>query len=362
MSNYFRTDGWVKSSLGPAIPGTQIYVCTQPANVASVPPSPLAMIFSDPNGLVPITQPIITDGFGHYDFYTTPGVYTLVVGLGGIVQQVYPDQSVGGFGSGGSLVLQVNSAPLSSQLTANFTGAGSVSVADAGSGNIVITGAVPPPFPTLPTYISTRWSLWTPANTSATISWDVTNDFVGAQDQGATSSFAAPTSASNYALVLTGKRSYYGVPFVYGGRNFTFNTTALGGGNPTSLLASYFIMGVTDETGLQALPNLNSALLTGNFAVFYKTVGSLVWSCVVGNGASITGFTTSVSVSARHELEIDYTPTAAIFKIDGVVVATLTTTLPTTGSMFMLEASTYYGGDNLAVLTSEYMFCQNTAI
>jgi hypothetical protein len=141
MSNYFRTDGWVKSSLGPAIPGAQIFVCTQPANIASVPPSPLAMIFSDPNGLVPITQPIITDGFGHYDFYTTPGVYTVVVALGGIVQQVYPDQSVGGFGSSGSLILQANGVSVADQLLLNLVGAGSVSVADAGAGTVVITGA-----------------------------------------------------------------------------------------------------------------------------------------------------------------------------------------------------------------------------
>jgi hypothetical protein len=103
------------------------------------------MIFSDPNGLVPITQPIITDGFGHYDFYTTPGVYTVVIGLGGIVQEVLPDQSVGGFGSGGSLLLQANGVAVADQLLLNFVGAGSVSVADAGSGTIIITGAAATP-------------------------------------------------------------------------------------------------------------------------------------------------------------------------------------------------------------------------
>jgi len=141
--NIFRTDGWVKSSLGPAIPGAQIFVCTQPANIASVPPSPLAAIFSDPNGLVPIQQPIITDGFGHYDFYTTPGVYTAVIGLGGIVQEVLPDQSVGGLGGGGgtSLVLQANGTPTANQLLLNLAGAGNVTVADQGNGTLTITGA-----------------------------------------------------------------------------------------------------------------------------------------------------------------------------------------------------------------------------
>lgn len=145
LTNVFRTDGWVKTAQGPAVPGAQIFVCLQPANIASLPPTPLANIFSDVNGLVPITQPIITDGFGHYDFYTAAGVYTVIVGLAGIVQQVYLDQSIGGAsgtqGGGTALVLQVNGAPASSQLLQNLQGAGSVTVSDAGAGNITITGA-----------------------------------------------------------------------------------------------------------------------------------------------------------------------------------------------------------------------------
>ena len=387
MANYFRTDGWVKSSLGPAIPGAQIYVCTQPANIASVPPSPLAAIFSDPNGLVPISLPIITDGFGHYDFYTTPGVYTLVVGLGGVVQTVYPDQSVGGFGSGGSLILQANGVAVADQLLLNFVGSGNVSVVDAGSGTLQIVGSV---FQTNGTpnasqsvlnfvntpsitwtssggdvsavsassYISSKWSLWTPSSGAASFAWDFVNDYVLANDNGGSASFVAPSATSNYAFTLTSNRAYFGLPWVYGGRNFTFNTTAIGGGAAPSLLGAYFILGVTDEVGLQTMPNLNSSLLSGSFAVFYKAVNDLVWSCVVGNGASITGFTTAISVSARHALEIDYTPTAAIFKIDGAVVATLTTHLPTTGVMFPLDVSCYFSS-NGQTLTSEYIFIQN---
>lgn len=144
MLNLFRSDGWVKTSLGPAVPGAQIWLCVQPANVASAPPSPLVPMFADPGGLVPITQPILTDGFGHYDFYTVAGVYTLVVAYGGTIQQVYPDQSVGGVGSGGggTLVLQNNGAVNGDQLLLNLTGAGSVTVSDNGAGTITITGTV----------------------------------------------------------------------------------------------------------------------------------------------------------------------------------------------------------------------------
>lgn len=143
MQNLFRTDGWVKTTLGPAVPGTQVFVCTQPAN-STFPPSPLAAIFSDPGGLAPITQPILTDGFGHYDFYTLPGVYTLVVAFNGLVQQVYPDQSIGGIGSGGggtALLLETNGASNGNQTLLNLTGSGSVSVVDAGDGTVTITGS-----------------------------------------------------------------------------------------------------------------------------------------------------------------------------------------------------------------------------
>jgi hypothetical protein len=99
MASTYRMDGWIKSVLGQAVAGALIYVCNQPANTASIPPSPLASIFSDPNGLVPLAQPIPADGFGHYDFYAAPGTYTVVVVNFGQVQQVYPDQSIFGFAS-----------------------------------------------------------------------------------------------------------------------------------------------------------------------------------------------------------------------------------------------------------------------
>lgn len=180
MNIYFRMDGWVKSAVGPSVPGAQIYVCQQPANVAGLPPSPLANIFSDPNGLVPITQPILTDGFGHYDFYALAGVYTVVVGLGGIIQQYYPDQSLGGAtpSSGGSTTgqigsvvvsgvpsigqvitatspttatwqtpilptFEINSAPASSQLLQNLIAGSGMTIVDGGNGNITLSNNAP---------------------------------------------------------------------------------------------------------------------------------------------------------------------------------------------------------------------------
>ncbi len=100
MAIFYRTDGFVKNVLGVAIAGAKVYICTQPANTAFIPPSPLASIFSDPAGLAPIVQPIVTDGFGHYSYYALSGFYTEVVANQGKVQQVYPDQTVGLPGTG----------------------------------------------------------------------------------------------------------------------------------------------------------------------------------------------------------------------------------------------------------------------
>lgn len=99
MATYFRYDIWVKTAQGPAIAGAQVYVCTQPTtNTTTTPPSPLASIFSDPLGANPVTQPLACDGFGHTDFYVLSGIYTVVVALGSVIQNVYPDQAVGTLG------------------------------------------------------------------------------------------------------------------------------------------------------------------------------------------------------------------------------------------------------------------------
>lgn len=135
VPSFFRMDGWIKSSVGPSVPGAQIYVCQQPANVDTVPPTPLQDIFSDPNGLVPITQPILTDGFGHYDFYVAPGTYTLLVASSGITQQVYTDQTIGLAGGGvAGTTLTLNGSTLSSSV--NIINSTNIEWADNGDGTI----------------------------------------------------------------------------------------------------------------------------------------------------------------------------------------------------------------------------------
>jgi hypothetical protein len=99
-----RDDRWVTDALGNALAGAEVYWCTQPAATASNPPSPLATAYADLNG-DPLTQPALTDGFGHaYAYLDNSVLYTVVVWhpLFGPNPVVLPDQSLAGAGSAGT--------------------------------------------------------------------------------------------------------------------------------------------------------------------------------------------------------------------------------------------------------------------
>jgi hypothetical protein len=101
---YHNLEQWVKSSQGPSVPGAQVFVLAQPANTPTIlgkgKPSPQVQLYADPNGLVPISQPCITDSFGYSTAYCTAQAVTVAVYLGGMLQVAYPDQSVGGIYAG----------------------------------------------------------------------------------------------------------------------------------------------------------------------------------------------------------------------------------------------------------------------
>lgn len=138
----FRRDEFVRSVQGQSVPGSQVFVLTQPANVASYPPTPLASIYSDAAGTIPITQPMITDGFGHCDFYVAVGTYTIVVANNSIIQQVYTDQLIGQTGAG-SISLQSNSIANTDQAVLNLKNGTYITVTPDGVGGVVIDTTVP---------------------------------------------------------------------------------------------------------------------------------------------------------------------------------------------------------------------------
>ncbi len=148
--NFYRSDGWVKTTQGPAVPGAQVYILTQPANVVApitpprttpVPfvPNPQAQIYSD-SGNTPIVQPIMTDGFGHYNFYVLPGLYTVAIYYGGKLQNYYVDQSIGNIGSssGSSVVFETNGSPNFNQLLQNLVQGAGIVISTDNLGNTTI--------------------------------------------------------------------------------------------------------------------------------------------------------------------------------------------------------------------------------
>lgn len=102
--------GEVKNALGQPIAQASIAVLsgTLPAyggsvSVATQPGSPLATIYSDPNGNTPISQPLQTDGLGNFQFWALPGNYVLQMYGSGINPQFIQQITIGaGGGSGGA--------------------------------------------------------------------------------------------------------------------------------------------------------------------------------------------------------------------------------------------------------------------
>lgn len=139
-----RFDSWVRSTVGPAAAGALVYICTQPTiSTSTVPPSPLASLYSNNAGAIPLVNPLVADGFGHAFGYVAAGTYTVVVVIGGVVQQVYADQLIGGQ-AGAGLTLQTGGSNNTNQSLLNLVGASGISVVNvSGTTTLTFTLALP---------------------------------------------------------------------------------------------------------------------------------------------------------------------------------------------------------------------------
>lgn len=100
-----RDDRWLADAQGRALAGAMVYYCTQPANTSSIPPSPLATVYTDTAGDVG-ANPVYTDGFGHSVAYLNDAqLYTVVFvhPLFGPNPVILTDQTIPGAGGGGAL-------------------------------------------------------------------------------------------------------------------------------------------------------------------------------------------------------------------------------------------------------------------
>lgn len=358
MATYFRKDGWVKSAVGPAVPGAQVFVCEQPANVplsltSSVPtPTPLASLFSDPNGLVPITQPIITDGFGHYNYYTLPGVYTEVIYLSSVLQQTYPDQSVGGLGTGpnntgltagsnitivGSTIsatvpsgvqLQTNGVDNASQSKLNLTSSdGTVEFTDLGAG--AVSAVVD--FSAATVGLGSLHG-WYVNNVGVTLGFLGENaTFIG----GAAKTIQVSATEAPF-LRMPSQGISNGQGTAYGNVGTATQVSATRG--PLSYwvaraaqqigVAHNWWIGFTDRSPASVLMGTDPK--TNNNICFYASnSGNFKGYC--SDGVNSTFLDTGVAADgAFHTFKMTFSAGTVRFWIDGISRGTITTTLPTT--------------------------------
>ena len=246
---------------------------------------------------------------------------------------------------GQPITLEHNGVANSSQTLLNLESTdASVTITDVGGGTLNLQAAAAGPTGLTPGSV-----LWLPQNQS-TPTWVLVGDVFLSADSGATPAFVAPTSSANAAFSQTGSRNYIGTPLAYGGRNATFKSVAtFTRGTDTFSIA---FVGLTSDIVWDGYPFTN---LTTAQAGFQIKAADTTWHAIVGNGASVTEVDTGIAFGARHTLEIDYTPTSVVFKIDGATVATISTTLPTTSSLAVAILSNRGLGSSAPILSAEYL-------
>lgn len=421
--NFYRSDLWVKLVSGQAVPGAQVYVLSQtngPANVTppitpprTIPvpfvPNPQAQVYSD-QGFTPIVQPIVSDGFGHADFYTLPGLYTVAIFSGGKLQQFYIDQTVGNSGSAGTsaVLLQTNGSPNFNQGVLNLTQGSNITLTPDNSGNVVIaatnsgttialktngttngsqtllnlvnganiaitqdgagnTTVASSPTGFIPTPDVKMYSLWMP-NGNAT--WYVTNDTVTSSNGGSTTAIIAASATGmpqEQSLTNGGNnistQGYSGVQFIYAGRSCTLLSRAGGSGATTG----YRLWEALEDTGLSVsgLAGSDNPTAANLLGFTYNSTISANWRCCTSNGVATTFVDSGIpiSVGSCKALKIVYNgSSSATFFINGVLVATIATTLPTSTAVLRLvttQAGNGVGGTNGGIV--EYMYADSTS-
>lgn len=407
-SNYYRSDGWVKTVQGPAVPGAQVYVCFQPANTsppATPPrttptpwqgPNPQAPIFSDA-GLTPITQPVITDGFGHYDFYALPGLYTVVILFGGTVQEVLVDQSIGNVGTsgGGALeldtngspnfnqnrlniqqgpgitlfsqndgttiisssgsggpVLETNGTPNGSQSLLNLVNGKDIGVSQDGSGNVTIASTASDSLPQPNTARFSMWEVnWGATNPAAP--WLVINDSlfasVGGGGGATTATYVEPTTTSGPAIQLS---TGFDVVIVQSGGKVFYPTRRTTFKSTLKTFVDINAAAVQLYQGLSNVSaNINAFPMTGDCAVVgvakseNVVFGNLLFICAVGGVSTTmdTGVPASDptgTVGIRYSIKIVVESGSAQLFVNGSLAATCSTNVPTSNG---LSPYTYIG-------------------
>ncbi len=126
-----RKDDIVINSRGFPQGGASVAICAQPAVTTTTPCSPLASVFSNPALTQALVNPLVTDGLGNYNFYASPGKYTIQIYGAGITTKVIPDVVLPNDPSAPTFTSVTSTSgitAISLTLSGNLTVSGSVSV------------------------------------------------------------------------------------------------------------------------------------------------------------------------------------------------------------------------------------------
>ncbi len=418
MNNFFRADGWVKLVSGQAVPGAQIYVLKQPANVIppitppnTIPipfiPNPQVQVYSDA-GFTSVSQPIITDGFGHYDFYTLPGLYTVAIYFGGKLQQFYVDQSIGNIGStsGTSLLLEVNGSPLFNQTLLNLQqGAGiiltpdnsgnvtissngsgitlktngttngsqsllnlvngsNVSITQDGAGNVTINDIAPT---SLPTPDVANFVLWQADPNSAPYSHLYVLEVPNGGSTGSPTLTSIPADASTGTAIAVTVNIGIGTAQIYFGKAFAFparKTTCVGtvkfNANNNFSAADYLVGFSNNATLGVANPTTGDSCCIGLSKTSGVSQGN--WLLFTSVGGAVTTVDSGIPIvyNQRYKFKIVLNSGIATLFINGVSVAISSTNLPVAncGLIWWLKDNNG-GGGSAEAGWFEYNYLEN---
>ena len=289
-SLYYRTDGWLKTANGQAVAGAQVYVTQDQFINLTNPPSPLAQVYSDNAGVNLITQPIITDGFGHYNFYALQGFYGIVIINAGNIVDFLPDQVVGPIGAVGEGTVTNNSGPLPfNQVIVGGPNGGS----DVASSGIAITSlttltqllaAIAPLAPTLnPAFTGTATLNGTPLSTTY-------SNFHNVLAYGATGNGITDDTAAIQAAMTAAASAGLGIYIPTGLYKISSTLTATGlagilGDSPNSSV----LVGTTLTTNAMQLTGVNNILNPGAVSVGFHLENFSVTGPGMAGGANISG-------------------------------------------------------------------------
>jgi len=263
------------------------------------------------------------------------------------------------------LGIEVNGTFTASQFLLNFVDTPTVVFSNPSVGVVTATAIIPPPPPpppaSLPQPDVARYALWESGPTS----WLVFQDSPTGGGSGGSISYNNPTATQGfYAKMSTNvfnSSSYQfesGQTLFYSGRKITYKTKGEASDTyiPTIIWAG-ITANIVSNTAQAEIP-------TADTITFLKSSLGPNWLCISSDASAV--FTTVDSGipcdTVNHKLEIDYTPgVSAKFKIDGTVVATITTNLPATNVLMGHYASIGNTSFVVGSFSFEYFYMDNVA-